>query len=644
MAIRVTCPKPGCGGVFMAEDRAAGTVVKCPKCGGQVRLKAAGAPAGPDSTPPIPPELLRVAAKPHVERLGPPSELRWAAGILVGLVIVAVVTFLGFMVFKNGRMVKVAETGPPPAAPLESPPVVLAPKPPEVPPAKPKEAAPLPIVSPQPAAPKAPAKPVFDSLEYARDIAPVNDLIDRFQYAAAIEKTQSLAAKYDSTPEGQFLIKQKLLNIASLKDLRAAAFSRVNNAIVKVSMKDLAPDYEGEVLSADEQQLVSSTGDAKKEWPWSSLKKFEVYMFYARSGAENEPAGHASLAAFLMEGTFHADLIARSQQELGIVQRRGLDVSDLQRYLDLLKQIQAALEKATPPSEAKAEPSPEAKAEPPKEEVKDVPKRPSPPKRLAGKPSHSEMVLVPAGEFIMGDDSIHDASPKRKIYLNAFYMDKDEVTNAEYAKFCRATGYRTPRHWQGGRIPPGRENHPVVCVSWEDASAYVNWAGKRLPTEAEWEKAARGTDGRRFPWGSTWSPSKCNSGFRLAERGFQATGNERVWEDNLQKWLRTLPGSILMGEGGGTMPVGSFPDGASPYGCMDMAGNVAELCQDGYISDYYKIAPDRNPPGPGTALYRVSRSGSWACYAKAVQCSYRGMGSPGEANCFIGFRCAKNAP
>jgi len=645
MVITVVCPKPGCAAVFKAEARLMGASVECPKCGGPVPVKASSTPAGAGPTTWVPPKLRRATARPKVSRLGASPALRWTAGLLVVLTVVAAAIVGKLMLSRGGEKVKVEESGPPPAPPLESPVVVPAPKPPEMPPVKPIEPPPPPpsateqgaaapaVVFPQPEEPKPQPKPVFDPLEYARDIGPVNDLIDCFQYPPAFEKTQGLAAKYDSTPEGRFLIKQKLLNIASLKELRAGAFSRVNNALVRIVMSDMSPDRDGVVVSADEQRLVSSAGGKKTELPWPSFKKEEVYIFYARSGAENDPAGHVSLAVFLMEGSYHSDLIAKGEQELQVAGMRGLDVTDPERYLNLLKSIQAALEKVAPP---------EAKAEPPKEKVKEPTK--SPPNEPAGRSSHGEMVLVPAGEFTMGDDEMPNATPKRKVYLNAFYMDKYEVTNAEYMKFCRATGNNKPKHWQGGEMPRGRENYPVVGVVWDDALNYANWVGKRLPTEAEWEKAARGTDGRRFPWGNIWDSKKCNSGFRLAQYGFQPPGNERAWDTEWRRWVRTVPASILMEEGGATMPVASFPEGASPYGCMDMAGNAAELCMDGYVSDYYLTAPNRNPPGPGTAMYRVSRSGSWACYAKAVQCAYRGMASPGDANCFTGFRCARDAP
>jgi formylglycine-generating enzyme required for sulfatase activity len=155
-----------------------------------------------------------------------------------------------------------------------------------------------------------------------------------------------------------------------------------------------------------------------------------------------------------------------------------------------------------------------------------------------------EMVLVPGGEFTMGSDNWWPKSqPEHKRTIKAFYIDKYEVTNRRYKKFVDATGHQAPRHWTEGRIPAGREDHPVVYLTWNDADAFCHWEGKRLPHEYEWEKAARGEDARTFPWGDKFSRYKANT---------PQLGNED------------------------TMPVGSFDNGVSPYGAYDMAGNVWE--------------------------------------------------------------------
>jgi len=233
------------------------------------------------------------------------------------------------------------------------------------------------------------------------------------------------------------------------------------------------------------------------------------------------------------------------------------------------------------------------------------------------------MVLVPAGEFLMGTSDAQiealakdtgwprdqcgdaDEQPQHKVYLDAFYIDKTEVTNAEYKRFVDATGHRAPDHWTNGQIPAGLENHPVVNVSWEDAAAYAQWAGKRLPTEAEWEKAARGTDGRLFPWG--------NNAWGLA--------NTRESGPHT------------------TTPVGSYPDYASPYGCLDMAGNVWEWCADWYDSGYYGRSPARNPKGPDSGSYRVLRGGSWYGSRAGARAAIRLGVYPGDRYVSVGFRC-----
>jgi len=194
------------------------------------------------------------------------------------------------------------------------------------------------------------------------------------------------------------------------------------------------------------------------------------------------------------------------------------------------------------------------------------------------------------------------------VYLDAYYIYKYEVTNGQFAKFMNETGYKTEAEkegysleFEGGKVikkqgiywgsyySSGTERHPVTHVSWNDASAYCKWAGGTIPTEAQWEKASRGIDGRRYPWGNEWDDAKCN-------------------------WFRgaQLSGLTDILEGRGTLPVGSFPSGASPYGCLDLTGNVWEWCSDWYGENYYKNSPSKNPMGPSSREYRVARGGSWA--------------------------------
>ena len=236
------------------------------------------------------------------------------------------------------------------------------------------------------------------------------------------------------------------------------------------------------------------------------------------------------------------------------------------------------------------------------------------------------MVLVPAGEFTMGTDDPQapaDQRPARKIHVDAFYIDKHEVTNAQFEEFILADGYNKRKYWTKAGwefiekkrfyySSPGKvtyrvdkplafgknsvstaPDHPVIGVSWYEAAAYAKWVGKRLSTETEWEKAARGTDTRLYPWGNAFDFSKLN------------------YFPHHQKLLH----------------VGSFPRGASPYGVLDMAGSVAEWCADDVSGGEKKAV----------------RSGGWNATRLQLQCSFREEAVPIYRHYTLGFRCAKDA-
>lgn len=228
------------------------------------------------------------------------------------------------------------------------------------------------------------------------------------------------------------------------------------------------------------------------------------------------------------------------------------------------------------------------------------------------------MVTIPAGEFLMGNSEGKgraDEGPERSVYLDAFAIDQVEVTNERYMVFVTTTGHRTPPNPYGnGPLLSVKsiEQLPVVQTTWYDAKAYCSWAKKRLPTEAEWEKAARGTDGRLFPWG--------NEPATLKRANF-----DREWEDE-----KTL------------YPAGSLADGDSPYGVKDMAGNAREWVQDWYDPEYYKYAPDRNPQGPDKkGVVRSIRGGSWHSPVADITTSARGRGGFALQTHGTGFRCAR---
>ena len=224
------------------------------------------------------------------------------------------------------------------------------------------------------------------------------------------------------------------------------------------------------------------------------------------------------------------------------------------------------------------------------------------------------MVLIPAGEFPMGDhfnEGNDDELPVHTVYLDAFYMDIYEVTNAQYQKFTDATGHSVPTYWNDFIYNAPEYNapeQPVVGISWHDAVAYSEWSGKRLPTEAEWEKAARGgLSGKRYPWGDEISHDDAN---------YSGTGGKDVWFK--------------------ASPVGSFaPNG---YGLYDMAGNVYERCTDWYDRGYYANSPPNNPLGPDSGSHRVFRGGSWFYLAPTLRVALRGGIGSGTSS-YVGFRC-----
>ncbi len=233
------------------------------------------------------------------------------------------------------------------------------------------------------------------------------------------------------------------------------------------------------------------------------------------------------------------------------------------------------------------------------------------------------MMQIPEGAFTMGsDDGLPNERPQHQVTLDTFYIDQYEVTIAQYAAFLEAAKRRPPPTWDEEAVTAAGDR-PVVGVSWHDADAYCKWAGKRLPTEAEWEKAARGTDGRRYPWG------------HMQPFVDIANYNRGLWVSE----AITLA-AVTSGGEGMSVRHGLKEGGKSPYGVAHMSGNAAEWVADWYDREYYAKSPAKNPPGPAEGEKRVIRGGSWADLPVALRVTARVSAEPEFRDRTIGFRCA----
>jgi formylglycine-generating enzyme required for sulfatase activity len=235
--------------------------------------------------------------------------------------------------------------------------------------------------------------------------------------------------------------------------------------------------------------------------------------------------------------------------------------------------------------------------------------------RITGKDG-APMVLVPAGEFLMGSkEGDDDETPVHRVFLDAYYIDKHEVTATRYARFLEGSNRPHPLKWNEVSFET-QGDRPVIGVDWYDAEAYCRWTGERLPTEAEWEKAARGTDGRTYPWGNE-APTDRHANFNKCCN----------WNG-----YNTLTA------------VTRFEAGASPYGALNMLGNVWEWVADWYDEHYYEYSPDRNPTGPAHGFRKLLRGGSWTDGFLYVRSADRNSDVPTLRNVNVGFRCVMDGP
>ena len=352
-------------------------------------------------------------------------------------------------------------------------------------------------------------------------------------------------------------------------------------------------------LSGNEEIIV--IGHPRGAGDWSILK----------GGIASRKGRYMTLDANIDEGNSGGPII-HSGEVVGLVggvsrYGRGVTSGSVREYLE---GHGIFVQEGPPQAAVKGQPPPSILIKPEKPEA-------ALDREITGKDG-APMVLIPTGEFTMGSpDGKGDGNehPQHQVYLDAFDIDKFEVTVARYAEFLQAMKRAKPAFWD--QVDTSKHgNLPVVGVDWNDAEAYCRWAKKRLPTEAEWEKAARGTDERTYPWGNE-APTSNLANF----------GKERI----KKFYDRRLA------------PAGSYEAGKSPYGIYDLAGNVWEWVADWDDESYYEQSASRNPPGPSSGIDRVIRGGSWLHQPDDMRSAGRDRGTPTLRNDSIGFRCAQDS-
>lgn len=405
----------------------------------------------------------------------------------------------------------------------------------------------------------------------------------------------------DSQPKVQFFSRQEVSARAQVKHAEGGD-DETGMALLVVRGKDNVPPGLATLSLATVARVsggedIMVIGHPRGAGDWAVIKG----SIAARQGR------YLTVDANIDEGNSGGPIM-HSGQVVGLIggaQRygKGVTIGTVREYLEghgvvLEERALPSVAKASPPSSQPTQPTS------------------GPAREITGKDG-APMVLVLAGEFMMGDDRSgqNDERPAHSVYLDAFYIDQYEVTTARYARHFEQTNRAAPQYW-ATQVLLNHGNKPVVGVDWNDAVAYCSWAGKRLPTEAEWEKAARGTDQRVYPWGN--------------EAPNEQRGNFNHCCD--------------FKDYGALTNVGSFEKGKSPYGVYDMAGNVWEWVADWYDANHYSKSPKQNPRGPSSGEYRVIRGGSWYNAPVNVRSALRYWDSPTLRYGNIGFRCAQDIP
>ncbi|MEW6358722.1 MAG: SUMF1/EgtB/PvdO family nonheme iron enzyme [Planctomycetota bacterium] len=526
-----------------------------------------------------------------------------------------------------------------------------------------------------------------DLAQFAKDVEEIDKMIAARNYADARSRASLLKGKYAG------LIETKIANLNRIIALREKCFDRVNSGKVKLAMKDISRryGYAGEIKKADDDGLTAKI--AKK---WTDLDADEALNFYRKASDPDSPDDLLALAALMMEGAADEKSLDAAMLCLGKAKEKGAEVEPILMYLETLKQARGkALESAEARDQksevrdqkseeeggksARASASASASSDSQKSQPPGGPKPPGGfdevyvataatgdkiPHPLSRKTETIQvggktikvpegMVYIPAGSSVMGSGPNPPEGPQHQVYLDGYFIGKYEVTNAEYAEFVKATNRPPPQHWAGGKIPKGRENHPVVHVSWDDATAYAAWCGKRLPTEAEWEKAA-GWDLKKkrhheYPWGDEYDSRRANHCYAL---GCRCDGDAKTHTPWWEKWSKSEEGKKAIAEVSRTAAVGQFKGDESSFKCFDFGGNIREWVNDCYGEDYYKVGPKKNPPGPteaeatppGGNLRRVARGGFWSSYGPFLRTALRIGYGPSSGNHHTGFRCAADCP